>query len=133
METQVEKDRLERNKRNVMAFYAMAFNEGRPEEAVERYVGAHYIQHNPTVGDGTGPFIAYFKAAAGQWPGMRVDFVHAIAEGDLVMVHCRQHWPGDRDYAAMDLFRLDDDGKLVEHWDVLQPVPEHSANDNTMF
>jgi len=124
---------LDRNRRNVMAFYDLMFNQCRPREAIELYAGADYIQHNPGVANGKEGFIAYFEEAAREYPGKRVEFKRVIAEGNLVALHCRQDWPSDHVWAGIDIFRLDEAGKIVEHWDVLQIVPDKVNNSNGMF
>lgn len=123
----------ELNKQNVKAFYEMMFNDCAPRRAIATYVGDDYIQHNPHVESGKEGFIAYFERMAADYPGKRVEIKRAFAPRDHVILHCHQIWPGGLEYAGIDIFRLDANGKIVEHWDVLQELPEHSANANGMF
>lgn len=124
---------LERNKRNCVEFYELMFNENNPSEAQERYAGATYIQHNPAVPDGKAGFIAYFEQMRSEYPGKKVHIVRSFAQGGFVVLHTRQEWPGEADWASMDIFRVDPEGRVVEHWDVLQCVPGESSNQNGMF
>ena len=121
------------NRRNAQAFYDLMFNQCQPREAIEKYAGEVYIQHNPEVGDGKEAFVEYFERMAAEYLGKKVQFKRSLAEADLVVLHCHQVWPGDHEYAGIDIFRFDGNGKIVEHWDVLQVIPETSKNDNTMF
>ena len=123
---------LESNKENAVAFYQTAYL-GEPSKAVEKYVGSEYIQHNPAVGDGKQVFIEYFDEMAKDYPDNEIEFVRAVAEGNLVALHTHQTWPGNVQYVTMDFFRFDDQGKIVEHWDSIQEVPSESKNGNPMY
>jgi len=123
---------LEENKKNAIAFYKMAY-EGNPGDAVKKYIGNKYIQHNPDVANGTQGFIDYFERMQKEYPDKSIEFVRCIAEGNLVALHTHQTWPGNDEYVTMDFFRFDENGKIVEHWDAIQQIPKSSANANTMY
>ena len=123
---------LEANKQNAIAFYRTSYL-GDPAKAVETYVGAEYVQHNPLVGNGKQALIDYFTEMAAQYPSKEIEFVRAVAEGDLVALHTHQTWPGNDEYVTMDFFRFDADGKIIEHWDSIQEVPSETKNGNPMY
>lgn len=125
-------DKIKENKQNAVAYYKMAF-EGKPREAVDLYVGDKYIQHNPEVEDGKEGFIKYFERMQREYPDKHVRFVRVIAENDLVALHTHQKWPQNEEFITMDFFRFDDNGKIVEHWDSIQKVPDYTKNGNPMY
>jgi predicted SnoaL-like aldol condensation-catalyzing enzyme len=120
------------NKEMVVHFYDELFSQGNLA-VIDKYVGTEYIQHNPHAPDGADAlrgFINYFRGAN---PNLRISIARAIAEDDLVLLHSRGVLePGGKEQAVVDIFRIQD-GKIVEHWDVIQPVPETAQNSNTMF
>ena len=123
---------LEANKQTAIAFYRTAYL-GEPARAVDLYVGAEYIQHNPLVGNGKAAFIEYFDEMAKSYPEKSIQFVRAVAERDLVALHTHQTWPSGEEYVTMDFFRFDGAGKIVEHWDSIQEVPGETRNGNAMY
>lgn len=123
---------IEMNKQNAIAFYKMAYL-GNPSKAVELYVGNEYIQHNPTVADGKEGFIDYFTLMQQEFPEKSIEFVREIAQDDLVSLHTHQIWPENDQYITMDFFRFDDYGKIVEHWDSIQQIPNKTKSGNTMY
>ena len=126
-------DPLEENKSIIREWNELAINQRKPEEAVAKYLGPNYRQHNPGAADGPEPFIETVKRFAQNFPDLRMVSKRMVAEGDYVVLHSHLILkPGDRGMAIVDIFRLEN-GKIVEHWDVLQEVPETSANNNTMF
>ena len=122
----------EQNKQNAIAFYKMAYL-GEPQKAVDLYVGDEYIQHNPDVADGLKGFIEYFNRMQNEYPDKSIEFVRSVAEGNMVALHTHQAWPDDEHYVTMDFFRFDENGKIVEHWDSIQKVPDTMAHDNGMW
>ncbi|HEX7445843.1 MAG TPA: nuclear transport factor 2 family protein [Methanothrix sp.] len=126
-------DKSEINKAIVSDFYNLAFNLKKPEEAADKYLGSHYRQHNPGAPDGKEPFIAFVNGFQKIFPTLRFEIKRLVAGDDLVVQHSHLiRKAGDRGMAVIDIFRLEN-GKIVEHWDVLQEIPETSANSNTMF
>ncbi|MGB5850113.1 MAG: nuclear transport factor 2 family protein [Ignavibacteriaceae bacterium] len=123
---------MNQNKKNAIGFYKMAYN-GNPKKATELYVGTKYIQHNPLVGDGIQAFIDYFEKMYQEYPNKSIEFVRSIAEDRMVALHTHQIWPDNVEYVTMDFFRFDENGKIVEHWDSMQQIPDDSAHNNKMY
>ena len=123
----------ESNKRIVHDFYEMAFNRHKPWEAAKHFFGNRYIQHNPHVQNGAEAFYTYFEAFFKEHPHYHAEIKRIISQGDLVALHLHSRIEDqDRGRAIVDIFRLEK-GKIVEHWDVIQDVPEKPVNENTMF
>ncbi len=123
------------NKAMVLAFMKMLFVEHKVDQAIDTYVDPGYIQHNPMAATGSEAIRTFFKGFYANSPGATIEIKRALADGDLVAVHYRANFtgkPDDRGLAVVDIFRIAN-GKIVEHWDVGQPVPEKSANENGMF
>jgi predicted SnoaL-like aldol condensation-catalyzing enzyme len=121
------------NKKLVREFYEMAFNQHKPTEAAKKYIGNKYLQHNPYVPNGAEAFYGYFEGFFKEHPKSHVEIKRVLGDGDLVVLHLHSKIDAeDRGKAIVDIFRVEN-GKIVEHWDVVQDVPEKSANTNTMF
>lgn len=121
------------NKKVVLDFYDLTWNQKRPTEAAKLYFGDTLIQHNPFVPNGAEPFYTYFESYFQRNPTASVKIYRAMSDGDLVTLHLHAKTDeNDRGRAVVDIFRLVD-GKIVEHWDVIQTIPEVSVNGNTMF
>ncbi|MDG2938674.1 ester cyclase [Bisgaard Taxon 10/6] len=124
----------EQNKANALAFYEMAFNQHKVQEATDKYIGKEYLQHNPTVADGGKAFVDAFVPFLKANPKSRAEIKHVMADGDLVMLHVHSKLnEQDRGEAVVDIFRFDENGKIVEHWDVIQAVPEKTESGRGMF
>jgi predicted SnoaL-like aldol condensation-catalyzing enzyme len=122
----------ETNKKIVVEFYDKALNQ-KDFEAASKYFGPRYVQHNPNVPDGIESFKGLVTMLKEKFPNSHNEIKRAVAEGDLVVLHVHSvREPGQRGRAIVDIFRLEN-GKIVEHWDVIQDVPEKAANTNTMF
>ena len=123
---------MEENKKIVAAFYDAALNQKDFEKA-SRYLGARYTQHNPLAADGREGFKGFITFLKDKFPNNRSEIKRIFADGDYVIVHVHAvREPGTRGNAIVDIFKLEN-GKVVEHWDVIQPIPEKAANDNGMF
>jgi predicted SnoaL-like aldol condensation-catalyzing enzyme len=123
---------LEQNKRTVLDFYDKGLNQ-KDFEAASQYFGDRYVQHNPNAADGPGGFKGFLQFLKDKFPQSRSEVKRTFAEGDYVIVHVHAvREPGTRGNAIIDIFKLEN-GKIVEHWDVAQPIPEKAANANGMF
>ena len=125
-------DKQEANKKIVVESYDAMLNKHDIEAATKNF-GASYIQHNPMAPDGIEGFKPFFAAYIKQYPKSSVQIKRVLADGDFVVLHVHLRLkPEDRGAAAVEIFRLQDQ-KIVEHWDIIQPIPEKPANRNTMF
>lgn len=122
----------ETNKKNVAEFYEKALNQ-KDFEAASRYLGPRYTQHNPVAADGAEGLKAFIQFLRDKFPNSRSEIKRVFADGDYVIVHVHAiREPGTRGRAIIDIFKLEN-GKIVEHWDVAQDIPEKAANPNGMF
>ncbi|HMD25956.1 MAG TPA: ester cyclase [Streptosporangiaceae bacterium] len=114
-------------------FLDMAFNLGEPAAAVSEHLGGMFVQHNPQVADGAEAFIGFVNSMRSQFPGMHLEIKRVITQGKMVVTHSHLTLiPGKPGLALADFFRFEGD-KVVEHWDVIQEIPDASANSNGMF
>jgi predicted SnoaL-like aldol condensation-catalyzing enzyme len=121
------------NKRLVTEFYELAINQQKPAEAARKYIELPYRQHNPEVPDGPDGFVQFISGMQKKHPKLKVVISKALADDDLVALHVHlTREPNDTGLAVAEFFRLKN-GKIIEHWDVLQPVPEKTASGNSMF
>src|SRR5271168_2037623 len=120
------------NKAVAVDFYLTAFG-GEPGLASSRHIGHGYVQHSPQYEDGSAAFINFIRGMRSQYPDMSLEVKRVVAEGHLVVLHSHLTLtPEEPGLALADFFRMED-GKVVEHWDVVQIVPDSSENSNTMF
>jgi predicted SnoaL-like aldol condensation-catalyzing enzyme len=114
-------------------FLDTAFNLGEPETAVSEHLGGKFVQHNPQVADGAEAFIGFVHSMRSQFPEMHLEIKRVITQGHMVVTHSHMTLtPGESGLALADFFRFED-GKVMEHWDVIQNIPDTSANSNGMF
>ena len=124
--------KIEANKKTVLAFYEAGIN-NKDFDAASKFIGQRYVQHNPNIADGPEGLKAFLGGFKEKFPNLRGDIKQIFADGDFVIVHVHGvRVPGERGSAIVDIFKLED-GKIVEHWDVLQSIPATSANTNGMF
>ncbi|MEV0700883.1 nuclear transport factor 2 family protein [Saccharopolyspora sp. NPDC050389] len=124
---------IERNKQIATDYLDMAFNRQQVAEAFARYVGDEYVQHNPMAPDGAAASAEFLAGFVARFPKLRLEIKRVIAEADLIVTHALMRTsPDDRGTAVVDILRIRD-GRIAEHWDVAQAVPETTANNNTMF
>ena len=122
----------EQNRRTVVEFYDKAINQ-KDFDAAAKYLGPRYTQHNPLAADGPAGLQAFLRYLKATYPDAHSEIKQVFADGDFVILHVHAvRVPGTRGNAIVDIFRLEN-GKVVEHWDVVQEIPEKAANGNGMF